>query len=148
GRASSLDMSCLCFGAGDSTSVEGQNINLPSAWERREQAGRAAHLALHRAAPPFPPSRTSCEVRVERAIQREVEAHLLEFDVRRVLGVTGFRYPFERDLDTMAREQRAEWLREYFLSHPEGEHGVPGFVSQYRKRCKDTRVVAERVEED
>ena len=94
GETRTLDLSCLCFGPGDSALVEGQNIYLASAWQRREQTARAAHLALHRAAPPLAASNAPCEQRVEQALHREVEAHLLELATRRALGVTAFRYAF------------------------------------------------------
>lgn len=142
GETRTLDLSCLCFGPGDSALVEGQNIYLASAWERREQTARTAHLALHRADPPLVPNNAACEERVEQALHREVEAHLLELATRRALGVTDFRYRFEGALEKIPAPERARWLYDYFTSHPEGDGDVPGFVSQYRKRCYDSAIVA------
>lgn len=131
-----LDLSCVCFGSGASTSVEGQNIELSVEWEPRERAARAAHLALHRKLPPWTPrSPDACDARVERALEREVEAHLLELDTRRALGVTSQRYPFEPEYWKLPAPQRAAWLLSYFRANPEGDGIVPGFASQYRARC-------------
>lgn len=133
---SALDLSCVCFGAGPSASVEGRNIELVASWQRREQTARAAHLALHRKRPPWDArSHDSCETRVARALELEAEAHELELTVRQSLGVTTQRYPFEAEYWAAAAPLRRAWLLGYFRSHPEGDGVVPGFASQYRARC-------------
>jgi hypothetical protein len=136
GGPPALDFQCLCFGPGTSTSVEAGSINVPSDWALPEQTARAVHLALHRQQPPWPPeSGTHCDARVERALTSEVDAHALELDTRRALGVAGTRYLFESDYFAAAPAQRRAGLRDYFLAHPRGDGVIPGFVSQYRARC-------------
>lgn len=131
-----LDLRCLCFGTGPSASVEGQTIDLPSDWEPREQTARAAHLAQHRQHPPWSPnSDAACEARVESAITLEADAHALELETRRALGVATTRYPFESGYFVTPPAQRRAWLHDYFVAHPEGDGVVPGFASQYRARC-------------
>jgi hypothetical protein len=132
-----LDLECLCFGTGASTSVEGQHIYLPSDWELREQTARAAHLALHRHQPPWNPNDTAgCDARVEHALAREVDGHALELETRRTLEVPTTRYRFEKQYFATPSDQRRAWLRDYFLAHPDGDGVVPGFLSQYRARCQ------------
>jgi hypothetical protein len=136
GPQPALDLQCLCFGAGTSTSVEGQTINLPSDWDLREQTARAAHLALHRRQPPWPPrSDAPCEARIENALLREGEAHALELETRHALGLATVRYPFEADYFSAPPAQRGARLHDYFRAHPDGDGVVPGFVAQYRARC-------------
>jgi hypothetical protein len=135
-RESALELSCVCFGTGPSASVEGRSIELTASWERREQAARAAHLALHRKRPPWDArSHDACEARVARALELEAEAHELELAARQSLGVTTQRYPFEPEYWAAPAPQRRAWLLGYFKSHPEGDGVVPGFASQYRARC-------------
>ena len=135
-KESALELTCVCFGAGPSASVEGRSIELTASWERREQAARAAHLALHRKRPPWDArSQDTCEARVGRALALEAEAHELELAARQSLGVTTQRYPFEPEYWAAPAPQRRAWLLAYFRSHPEGDGVVPGFASQYRARC-------------
>ena len=135
-KESPLELTCVCFGAGPSASVEGRNIELAASWERREQAARAAHLALHRKRPPWDArSHDACEERVARALELEAEAHELELAARQSLGVTTRRYPFEPEYWVVPAPQRRAWLLHYFTSHPDGDGVVPGFASQYRARC-------------
>ena len=135
-KEDALDLSCMCFGSGPSASVEGRNIELTANWERREQAARAAHLALHRRRPAWDArSHDACETRVARALEFEAEAHELELATRQSLGVTTPRYPFEPEYWATPAPQRRAWLLNYFRSHPQGEGAVPGFASQYRARC-------------
>ena len=132
-----LDLGCLCFGREPSTSVEGQTINLPFDWELREQAARAAHLALHRRQPPWDDADpTPCPARVERALSAEADAHALELETRRALEVVTTRYAFEADYFALPKADRRRWLRDYFLAHPHGDGVIPGFASQYRARCR------------
>ncbi|MGC4093164.1 MAG: hypothetical protein QM756_35805 [Polyangiaceae bacterium] len=135
GETRVLDLSCACFGDGESIGVEGRAIYLPSAWARPEQAARAAHLALHRAEPPWSNGEGPCQARVEHAVQLEAAAHVLEVNARRALGVTGARYPFERELAQVPRAERVRWLRDYFWAHPQAEEGRLGIVPSYRQRC-------------
>lgn len=131
-----LALTCMCFGAGPSASVEGRNIELTASWERREQAARAAHLALHRKRPPWNArSHDTCETQVARALELEAEAHELELAARQSLGVTTQRYPFEPEYWATPAAGRRAWLLKYFTSHPEGDGVVPGFAAQYRARC-------------
>jgi hypothetical protein len=135
-QANDLDLRCLCFGSGDSLSIEGGALHLPAEWSPSEQTARAAHLALHQRQTPWAEnSALSCEQRVERAVHGEAEAHALELDAREALQVATRRYPFEAEYVATAREQRVEWLYSYFLSHPRGDGVVPGFVLQYSSRC-------------
>lgn len=132
-----LDFRCLCFGAGASTSVEGQNIYLSSDWDLREQTARAAHLALHRSQPPWTEhSDAPCTARVDRALDREADAHVLELETKRALGVLSPRYPFESDYFATPPAQRHALLREYFVAHPTGDGTVPGFLASYQARCR------------
>jgi hypothetical protein len=132
-----LDLRCLCFGTGPSTSIEGQTINLPADWDVREQTARAAHLALHRQQPPWPlESDATCAARVERALAAEIDAHALELETRSALGVATTRYPFEADYLAAPPAQRRRWLHDYLVAHPNGDGVIPGFVSQYRARCQ------------
>lgn len=135
-REGELELTCVCFGAGPSASVEGRNIELVASWQRREQTARAAHLALHRERPPWDArSHDACETRVARALELEAEAHELELAVRQSLGVTTQRYPFEPEYWAAPAAGRRAWLLGYFARHPEGDGAVPGFASQYRARC-------------
>jgi hypothetical protein len=135
--APELELRCLCFGTGASTSIEGQNICLPADWERREQTARAAHLASHRREQPWTDhDDATCPVRVERALEREADAHALELETRRALGVAGTRYPFESDYFAKPPAQRHRWLHDYFAAHPTGDGVVPGFAASYRARCR------------
>jgi hypothetical protein len=135
--APQLDLRCSCFGTGASTSIDGQNICLPSDWERREQTARAAHLASHRRQPPWTDhDAATCAVRVERALQRETDAHALELEARRALGVVRTRYPFESDYFATPPAQRHQWLHDYFVAHPTGDGVVPGFAASYQARCR------------
>jgi hypothetical protein len=135
-KEGALELTCVCFGASPSVSVEGRNIELAASWERREQTARAAHLALHRKRPPWEArSHDACETRVARALELEAEAHELELAARQSLGVTRQRYPFEPEYWAAPAPQRRAWLLSYFRSHPEGDGVVPGFASQYRARC-------------
>jgi hypothetical protein len=135
--APTLDFRCMCFGAGASTSVEGQNIYLSADWERREQTARAAHLASHRRQPPWTDhDDATCPVRVERALERETDGHALELETRHALGVFGTRYPFESDYFATPLAQRHQWLHDYFVAHPTGDGVVPGFAASYQARCR------------
>ena len=130
-KEGALDLSCMCFASDVSASVEGRNIELTASWERREQAARAAHLALHRKRPPWDArSHDSCETRVARALELEAEAHELELAARQSLGVMTQRYPFEPEYWAVPAPQRRAWLLNYFRSHPEGDGTVPGFAAQ------------------
>jgi hypothetical protein len=132
-----LDFRCMCFGTGPSTSVEGQNICLPADWEKREQTARAAHLASHRHQPPWTDhDDATCAVRVERALERETDAHALELETRRALGVVSTRYPFESDYFATPPAQRHRWLHDYLVAHPTGDGAVPGFAASYQARCR------------
>ncbi len=77
----------------------------------------------------------SCEARVALALSREVDAHALELETRRALGVATTRYPFEAQYLATAPDQRRRWLYDYFMAHPDGDGTVPGFLSEYRARC-------------
>lgn len=132
-----LELECLCFGSGASVSIEGRTIQLPTEWDPREQTARAAHLAWHRVEPPWDePSQAPCEARVARALAREVEAHALELDTRRALGVTSKRYPFEAAYFAAPAAERSDRLRDYFTAPPHGDGSVPDFAAQYRARCR------------
>lgn len=131
-----LDFRCLCFGAGASISVEAKNIYLADDWELGEQTARAVHLASHRHQPPWlEHGDETCAARVDRALDREAEAHALELEVRRALGVTKARYPFEADYFAAPTSQRRQRLRDYFVAHPTGDGVVPGFAASYAQRC-------------
>ena len=135
--APKLDFRCMCFGTGASTSVEGQNIYLSADGDLREQTARAAHLASHRRQPPWTDrDDATCAVRVEHALEREADAHALELETRRALGVVGTRYPFESDYFATPPAQRHQWLLAYFVAHPTGDGVVPGFAASYRARCR------------
>lgn len=136
-RVAKLELSCLCFGDGLSVLTEGQNITLPVAWPRPEQAARAAHLALHRAEPPWTnaPGRP-CDDRVRAALQAEADGHALELETRRALGVSTTRYAFEADFFEQPPARRVPFLFRYFVTHPQGDGVVPGFAKEYRARCE------------
>lgn len=131
-----LSFRCSCFGRGTSTSIEGQSLQLPDTWSVREQTARAAHLAAHRVLPPWSAS-GSCDERVKRALEREADAHALELDTRRALGVAMQRYPFESQYFAAPAGERRPVLLQYFMTHPEDGAEVPGFITRYRARCAD-----------
>jgi hypothetical protein len=105
-----------------------------------ETAARLGHLMVHlvEGFPPITP-RSACEAWIARVVEAEVRAHVLELELRRELGVTDPRrsFPFERDYYRAAPNRRAAVVRDYFVAHPEGGPGVPGFISIYRARCEN-----------
>jgi hypothetical protein len=133
---SEIDLECLCFGAGPSIVVDGENAYLPSDWAPEEQAARGAHLGLHRKRPPWNAAPgLGCDARVERALELEAEAHALELDVREALLVRTPRYPFESQYFATPVPARRAWLRAHFRAHPERDGVVTRLVLEYRARC-------------
>jgi len=110
-----------------------------------ESASRFAHL-LHHAVEGMPGADIGdrsrpCSAIVDDALRSEAEAHALELQLRRELGVTGpsRTYPFEEAFWAAPAERRVPLLMEFFRAHPAGAEGVPGFVEAYGSRCEEMR---------
>lgn len=107
-------------------------------------AARLGHLLLHAVEGMPMPSRMdphrSCEVVVQAAMRAEARAHGLELKLQRALGVQTERsMPHVRAYWNAPVGQRVQALLAFFLAHPQGSKGLPGYVAAYTQRCEDLR---------
>lgn len=86
----------ICFDEAETGTLRGDDlVVLPSAWTDEENAARLAHLLVHWVRGPRWPAvasgDTDCEDLVARTMDVEVEAHVVELELRRALGVSQHR---------------------------------------------------------
>lgn len=134
----------VCFrSAAESAITAGGLMVLDPRVDDAENAARLGHLLLHRSQSSLRIAASArgwaCADVVEAAIAAEAQAHALELELRRALGVTDPKrvFPFERAFWQTPAPEREAMLRAYFFAHPDGAPGVPGFVRAYRSRCAE-----------
>ncbi len=131
-----------CFGRIEVSSIaEGRVLVLDESAADVELAARVGHLLDHVVhGPPFPAEidrGADCDRVVERALQQEARAYVLEVELRRELGITGQRYEFEAELAHAA--DPAGVVLEYLRAHPDGGPGLDALGAGYRLRCERER---------
>ncbi len=162
GRLAALK--CACFGTKESMLVAGGTPHLLSNVAEWENAARLAHLLHHQQFPPWTDGAPSglpsdagapassvdsigpdCDVRVQRALRREAQAHAFEIALRRQFRArlppdqaksATSRYRFEEQTRTLNQSQTEAFLFRYFSEYPAGDGTTPGFVLQYTARCR------------
>jgi hypothetical protein len=132
----------LCFAPGALDVITAERaLLLSEAMEVREAAARTGHLLVHiRDGVPMPasvPAGADCEALVSVALDREAEAHLVEWRLQRALGASPRVHAFEFDDDLLALPDgaRRDAVRAYLAAHPTGAPGIDGLAASYLSRC-------------
>jgi hypothetical protein len=106
-----------------------------------EAAARTGHLLVHaRDGLPMPatiPAGADCDALVAVALEREAEAHLVEWRLQRALGASPRRHAFEFDDELLGLTDgaRRAAVRAYLAAHPAGAPGIDGLGAGYLSRC-------------
>ncbi len=132
----------LCFGAGalDVITAE-RTLLLSEAMEAPEAAARTGHLLVHaRDGLPMPssiPPGADCQALLTVALDREAEAHLVEWRLQHALGASPRLHAFEFDHELLGLPEgaRRDAVRAYLAGHPTGAPGIDGLAAGYLSRC-------------
>jgi len=138
------DGDAICFSDIQVSSVtEGRVFLLAEDDTDDALAARLGHL-LHHAVNgmPFPdevPGGADCEAIVERAVEREAEAYVLEIRLRAELGLVPDRFDFEPAVLGTTEPDDRLLVAEYLRAHPDGARNLDPLVSGYLRRCRAER---------
>ena len=137
----------MCFAPEGPNAIDADlTLVLDRALSDGEAAARVGHLLVHvRDGLPYQADAPGdCDARVARALDREAEAHAVELDLRRALGVGGARliFPFEAAFHAAPSAERVALLRRWPEEHPDGAPGLDGLATGYRMRCERERAGA------
>lgn len=141
GAAESGD--AICFGDGAGTLRPGPVFVLPRDTSEEEAAARLVHLLHHvrrgrgLVAHEAVADNADCDALVHEALVEEAQAHVLEMQLRRALGVESPRRPFANQAEILAlpRASRADAVLAFLLAHPDGGGGYEPLARDYRERC-------------
>lgn len=141
GAAASGD--AICFGEGAGTTRPGPVFVLPTDTSDEEAAARLVHLLHHarhgRGLVAHEPiaAAADCDALVREALEEEAQAHVLEMQVRRAIGVDRPRRPFVNQAEILAlpREAREAAVLAFLLAHPDGGGGYEPLARDYRAQC-------------
>ncbi len=135
----------ICFGASESASVitTDRVVLLASGLEEGEAAARLGHLLVH-ARDGLPTDEVharmdpaACEAAVDRAIDLEAHAYVVEVSLQTALDARPTQLVFEF-VDAMRAappDTRFDIARTYLREHPDGGPGIDGLASAYRALC-------------
>lgn len=132
----------LCYGRVEVSGVTPDGtFLLDETDDDRALAARLGHL-LHHAAHGLPyPSEplapdADCDRVVERALEREAPAYVIEVRVRDGLGLPADRFAFEEEVRALEGAGAERAVLAYLEAHPHGGPGVDGLGAGYRERCE------------
>lgn len=135
----------ICFGASESASVISTDrvILLAEGLEEGEAAARLGHLLVH-ARDGLATDEVhagmdadACELGVDRALDLEARAYVVEVSLQSALGArpTTLAFEFADAMRAAPPDARFEIARAYLRDHPDGGPGIDGLASAYRAIC-------------